>query len=140
MATPLMALRRDWFEAAHGFDEELDALEDSDLSIRLFHLYRREPVFVPEAVYEYRLRSDPAGIRRQAYRYGAVRPLLLRRWRDLLDPPPAPVRAALVEWARLLVGLPLSIRDDRRWWAWQRRAATRVGHLVGSFRSRTLWP
>lgn len=140
VAASLMALRREWFEVVGGFDEDLDALEDTDLSIRLFDRFRREPVFVPDAVCEYRLRSDSAGIRRQAFRYGAVRPLLLRRWRSVLEPPPAPVKAACIEWARLVLGLPLTVRDERRWWAWQRRAATRVGHLVGSVRHRTVWP
>lgn len=73
-----LGFRRHVFEAVGGFAEDLPALEDDDFCIRA-HAAGFTLAFVPEAVYHYRFRTDPAAMYRQSYAYAYARALLRRR-------------------------------------------------------------
>jgi peptidoglycan/xylan/chitin deacetylase (PgdA/CDA1 family) len=98
-----LGFRRHVFEAVGGFAEDLPALEDDDFCIRAaaagFTL-----AFVPDAVYHYRFRTDPAAMYRQSYAYAYARAQLRRRYPGPGDPgrfAPGPWRTRLGELARL---------------------------------------
>lgn len=74
-----LGFHRRVFEAVGGFDETMTCLEDTDFCIRA-HLKGFAIQFVPEAVYNYRYRLTPQGIRRQARDYARHKALLRRRY------------------------------------------------------------
>jgi glycosyltransferase involved in cell wall biosynthesis len=74
-----LGFHRRVFEAVGGFDPAFAALEDADFCIRA-HLAGFRLAFVPDAVYLYRFRAEPAAIRRQAHAYARHRALLRRRY------------------------------------------------------------
>lgn len=138
-AAPLMAVSREWLLAVGGCDEEIWP-EDTDLALRLYSKYLREPFFCSDAIYHYRLRCQPLEIYRQSFRYGLVRPLLLKRWRHVLKPPARRGRVAWAEWSRLVLSAPRALSSRDRRLRWLRRVGTRVGHLVGTVKHRSWWP
>ena len=122
------------FQRLGGFDETLAVGEDIDLSWRA-QLAGMRLAFGATAVVERRYASGARAIARQHYRYGqaAARLFALHRAAGV---PRTQARAALGEWAALVVGvarLPSSPAQRARW---ARRAAWRGGHLVGSLRNR----
>ncbi|HEV2309380.1 MAG TPA: glycosyltransferase [Acidimicrobiia bacterium] len=129
-------LQRSVFDRLEGFDERYRGLEDIELSLRAAAL-GCEVVFVPDALVSYRYRDRPGALWRQGIFYGSSVPALAVRARRLGLPAPARF-SGLRSWAWLLVHLGgLARRDGRLAWVWV--LANRVGVLVGSVRSRTLY-
>lgn len=98
-----LGMRRAVFEAVGGFAEDVPVLEDGDFCIRA-HQAGFTLGFVPEAVYHYRFRADPAAIARQARAYAHARAQLRRRHPAPGDPgrfAPGPWFAQIRELMRL---------------------------------------
>lgn len=106
-----LGFRRRVFDATGDFDPALEALEDGDFCIRAY-LAGFELAFVPDAVYNYRFRSDPYSIYRQSYEYSRARAQLRRRYATPTS------RLALKAW------LELSHAIFRLWLAQAKRAMT----------------
>ncbi len=125
-----LGFRREVVERSGGFDEELAAGEDVELSGRLWragvHL-----AYLDDAVVRYRYRTTMRGLWRQARTYGQVRPELFRRVGRAGIAVPA--NGGLRSWAYLVrnVGL-LRRRSGRAKWVWV--AAGNVGRLEGDLR------
>ncbi len=94
-----LGFHRAVFEAVGGFDLDVTCLEDTDFCIRA-HLAGFELRFVPDAVYNYRFRSEPGAIYRQARDYSKARALLRRRYA-----PEASRRLAPMAWIGLTMAL-----------------------------------
>ena len=71
--------RREVFDTLGGFSTDFICLDDIDFCVRA-HLAGFKLQFVPEAVVNYRFRTDLAGIYRQSYAYSHDRALLRRRY------------------------------------------------------------
>ena len=126
--------RRGVLDLVGCFDESVVANEDVDLSMRLWRA--GIPVhFAPGAVIEYRYRTGGRDLWRQGRAYGAYRPLVCRRLRDLGYRPPR--FAGWRSWGLLLLWLPrLTNHEGRAAWLWV--AGNRIGQLEGSVRYRTV--
>ena len=135
---PLMRGRRATFLDANGFDEDLLAGEDVDLSMRLY-CAGIALVYVPDALVRYRYRPTLRSTFDRAVAYGRARPLIAERWRarrrgeDVSRWRPARNYAWLVRHAPLLAS-----RAGRARWLWV--AGQRVGSVAGSRRVRRLYP
>lgn len=129
-------IRREEWDRAGGFDEELRACEDHDLSFRL-RLLGVPVAFLADAVVHYRYRPTATELWRQGSVYGSFAPLLRRRVREAgLEPPPR--WAGWRSWLWLVAHLPgLWSAAGRRKWVWV--AAVRLGHLRGSVRARSVF-
>lgn len=140
VVTTQMAVRRDWYLAVGGFDEQIPgpAGEDTDFALRLWDRYRSEPYWAEDAVVHYRLRGEPRVLLKQGFRYGRVHPILHKRW-DAQCPEPGPTLAlALKEWAHLVLRAPVSLLKPETHLRWYFRVGVKYGRLVGSVRYRTL--
>jgi glycosyltransferase involved in cell wall biosynthesis len=127
--------RRETWEAIGGMNEEYQAGQDIDLSLRCW-LAGVDIVGIPGALVHYRYRTSSAGLWRQGYAYGLHRPIIARRLRDLGLPRP-PRLSGWKSWALLVVTLPAVVtRRGRARWIWV--AANRSGQVVGSLRQRTI--
>jgi glycosyltransferase involved in cell wall biosynthesis len=93
--------------------------------------------FVPDAVMRLRFRTSLGALARQYYGYGRASPHLRRAFRHAGMPRPDN-RTALGLWVHLLRRLPYLWRSRERRGEWIRRAAFRLGRLVGSVRAGTL--
>jgi glycosyltransferase involved in cell wall biosynthesis len=85
-----LGFHRHVFDALDGFDPALPSLEDEDFCVRA-HLAGYELRLVRDAVYDYRFRSEPAAVYRQARDYAHARALIRRRYAEptpLLAPGP----------------------------------------------------
>ncbi|MBA8796137.1 glycosyltransferase involved in cell wall biosynthesis [Friedmanniella endophytica] len=131
-----MGARRTVVEQLGGFDEELTTQQDLDLSWRLMDA-GHDPLFVRDAVVQYRYRATPASVFRQQRSYGEGEVRLFRKHhaegmprRTVLQ-----VGASYVRLARAALGL--------RTPAGRMRCATMAGllwgRLRGSITQRTLY-
>ena len=114
-------VRSDAFRAAGGCDEDLECLEDVDLSWRLQDAGHR-PVLVPGAVLHYRYRHTLADVARQERAYG--------RWESVL----AAKHGLAVSHGRTVAGGGLHIArllPQVSTLAGQARLATALGATVG---------
>ncbi len=93
--------------------------------------------FAPDALMHLRFRRSMLAMARQFYGYGRSGPKLHRAFREAGIPRPAN-RLALRRWWDLAHGLPDLLRSRERRGNWIRRAAFRLGRLVGSVRARAL--
>jgi glycosyltransferase involved in cell wall biosynthesis len=125
-----LGFRREVVERLGGFDEELRAGEDVELSGRLWRAGVKL-AYLDGAVVRYRYRTSMRGLWRQARAYGQVRPELFRRIERLGVTVPA--TGSLRSWAFLVrnVGL-VRHRAGRAKWVWV--AAGNVGRLEGDLR------
>lgn len=114
------AIRRDLFVELGGFDETYFGNEDAELSLRL-HQRGADTHFAPNAVVNYRLRSNLRDIFRQARQWGESN----ARLRDRLPSPPSP-QAALRSWIWLAAKTP-RLTDPRMRARWVYVAGLRVG-------------
>jgi glycosyltransferase involved in cell wall biosynthesis len=129
-----MGIRRARFLDANGFDEDLFAGEDIDLSMRL-HCAGVALAFVPDALVRYRYRPTLRSTFDRAVAYGRVRPVISERWR---------ARSRGQDVARFrgvrnyawLVRL-LASRAGRARWLWV--AGQLLGTALGSRRVRRLY-
>lgn len=132
------AFRRALFEDVGPFDEGFAVQEDHDYCIRA-HLKGYQLHAVPEAVLNYRFRTDLGAIYRQSYSYARNRALLRRRY----DPAPvlAPVawghlalRLARLAGGRLMRGLPGRSPSHLERARFRQRLGELLGDAVGAVR------
>lgn len=131
-----LAVRRETFEAVHGFAEEVFPGEDVDLCWRL-QLAGFRFALAADGIVEKRERGAGRPIFRASWAYGRCGPRLYVRYRakgmrrDL--------RGATKSWVWLAATLPaLVMRHRRRQWV--RTFAIRTGRLAGSVHSRVFFP
>jgi GT2 family glycosyltransferase len=131
-----LAVRREVFEAVHGFCEELPTEDDVDLCWRLQLAGYRFAV-TADAVVEKRERSGVKPMFRAALGYGRCGPRLYGRYRA--DGMRRDLRGAAKAWIWLVVASPgLVIPTRRRQWV--RTFGIRAGRLAGSVRLRVFFP
>jgi GT2 family glycosyltransferase len=131
-----LAISREAFVAADGFDENFLAGEDVDLCWRV-QLAGFRFTTSPDAIVEKRAR--PAGLPtfRSAWAYGLCGPRLYVRYRS--EGMRRDLRGAAKAWIWLVAALPgLVIRVRRRQWV--RTFAIRSGRLTGSVHLRIFFP
>ncbi|HEX8120803.1 MAG TPA: glycosyltransferase [Solirubrobacteraceae bacterium] len=121
-----------------GWDEDfLFGSSDQEFFLRAQRLGLRIAV-APDAVMRHRLAEDLPELARQFYGYGAGGPLLYRRERGR-GLPRSDTRAALREWAGLVLGARRLAGTRAERGAWVRTAALRSGRLIGSVRRGVLY-
>jgi glycosyltransferase involved in cell wall biosynthesis len=131
-----MGVRRDTLARVGWFDDTVTCLEDQELGLRLW-LAGVAVHFVPEAVVHYRYRSDARSIWAQGLRYGEARVRMSAATRSAGLPSPSRV-AGWRSWAWLVLHLPrMRTASGRLLLLWV--LASRIGHVVGSLRLRTLY-
>ena len=130
--------RRSVWRAIDGFDEELSSCEDVDFAWRA-QLDGFRLVTVPDAFVYYRVDSAPSHVFRKWRHYGVDQPVLYRRY-AAAGMPRQRVHRSLARYAilvatsyRLVLGSP-SARER-----WMQEAGRRVGRLIGSVRSGTVY-
>jgi GT2 family glycosyltransferase len=129
-----MAFTRSAFERVDGFDEDMIALEDLDISFRLQRA-GIQPVFTPTAVVQYRYRHSYRAIFRQERNYARHEVLLHRKHRDSISARGLTQTAR--GWTDVLVALTgIGTRTGRARLATTLGAA--VGRIEGSARYRAL--
>ncbi|MDH3752619.1 MAG: glycosyltransferase [Acidimicrobiia bacterium] len=126
------AVRRTTFEGLGGFDEDLDACEDIELSLRA-RLAGIVVGFDPAAIVHYRYRHRPSELFRQGRSYGRGRVDIARRMKLAgLERPSW--YAGWKSWLWLAVNAPRAATGrGRRAVAWV--AGNRLGHLEASVRT-----
>jgi glycosyltransferase involved in cell wall biosynthesis len=131
-----MGIRRQVLADAGWFDEHTPCLDDQELGLRL-HVAGVPLRFVPEAVVQYRYRSEPRALWSQGFFYGSARvPTYLAAKRAGLDVPGR--LAGWRSWAWLVLHLPrLRTSDGRLALLWI--VANRLGQVRGSIRWRTVF-
>jgi GT2 family glycosyltransferase len=118
-----MAFTRAAFEKVNGFDEDMIALEDLDISFRLQRA-GIHPVFTPTAVVRYRYRHSYRAIFRQERSYSRHEVLLHRKHRDTISP--RGLQRTLGGWLAVLLAVRgVGTRIGRA------RLATKLGAAVG---------
>ncbi len=132
-----LGIRRELFERAGGFDEDLTTGEDIALSLALW-LDGVALAYAPDAIVYYRFRDSLGALFRQSVAYGRQRPLTAEKLRGAGRRPPRQL-AGLRNWAWLVRHAPLLARSKagRARWLWV--AGQRVGNLRGSWDARRLY-
>lgn len=135
VGTANMGVRREAWVRVGPFDETLPAIEDAEWAARA-KLAGIDVAWAPDAVVDYRFRTEAGALWRQGRRYGRYRPLVARRWYQATGE-----RCGRFEggrsWLWLVVHLlDLRSRAGRARWAWV--AGNRVGAVIGSIRYRFL--
>jgi glycosyltransferase involved in cell wall biosynthesis len=119
-----------------GFDEQVLANEDTDLSLRAWQQHI-DVFFAPDALVHYRYRQDASVLFRQGLRYGTYRVLVARRAR-LAGVPDVPRFAGWRSWLIMLAWLRrVTTREGRASLAWV--AGVRLGVARGCLRFRTVY-
>jgi glycosyltransferase involved in cell wall biosynthesis len=131
-----LAVRREAFEAVHGFAEELSPEEDVDLCWRLQLAGYRFAV-AADAVVEKRERVAGLPTFRAAWAYGRCGPRLYARYRA--EGMRRDLRGAAKAWVWLVAALPGLVNRPRRR-QWVRTFAIRSGRLAGSVHLRVFFP
>jgi GT2 family glycosyltransferase len=132
-----MAVRRDAFERAGGFDEAFLTNEDVEFAWRM-QLDGSRIVEAPEAVVYKRERPRLRDTWRQELRWAAYEPALYRKFRALGMPRDDASRVAR-DWAWLGLRLPLALVRRGRFRSFPRVSALRLGRLIGSTRERIVF-
>lgn len=130
-----LGVRRQVFEALGGFDDQLPALEDTDLCFAA-QLHGHDLVFVPMAVVHVRLRHTYRALYRQGYRWGLGTAALHRKY--LAAGMPLPSRFRHVMGWLLAVPRLLTACDRARLGRWCFTLGWRMGRLRGNVRYRLL--
>ena len=130
-----LGIRRQLHVDIGGFGEPLETLEDTDYCWRL-QLAGHELVFVPTALFHYRLRDRLPDIFRQAAQYGTRNIWAYKKYRSQ-GMPELPSLAGVRKWVSCLLRLPTAMtRSGRAKWVWS--LGWRVGRLRGCWRYR-IW-
>lgn len=128
-----MAFTRTAFDKVNGFDENMLALEDLDISYRLQQA-GIQPYFAPAAVVHYRYRRSCRAIFRQERTYARYEVLLHLKHRDTIAP--RPLHRIVRSWLDVIVAATgVSTRTGRAQLATSLGAAT--GRIDGSLRYGT---
>jgi len=131
-----LAVRREAFEAVHGFSEDLSPGEDVDLCWRLQLAGYRFAVATGAAV-DKRERAGGGPMFRAAWAYGWCGAPVYGRYRPLGMQ--RDLRGALKGWVWLVVAVP-GLLDPRRRRQWVRTLGIRLGSLASSIRHRVFFP
>jgi glycosyltransferase involved in cell wall biosynthesis len=131
-----LAVRREAFDAVHGFCEELSPEEDVDLCWRLQLAGYRFAVAC-DAIVNKRERAGSRPMLRAAWAYGGCGPRLYRRYRG--DGMRRDLRGAVKAWLWLLANGPGLVSPTRRR-QWIRTLGIRAGRLAGSVTNRVFFP
>jgi GT2 family glycosyltransferase len=131
-----LAVRREAFEAVHGFCEELSPEEDVDLCWRL-QLAGFRFALACDAIVNKRERAGGMPMLRAAWAYGGCGPRLYRRYRA--DGMRRDLRGAVKAWLWLLANGPGLVSPTRRR-QWIRTLGIRAGRLAGSVDNRVFFP
>ncbi len=131
-----LGVRREAFEAVHGFSEELSTGEDVDLCWRL-QLAGYRFVVTNDAIVDKRERVGSGPMFRTAWSYGWCGPQLYARYRE--QGMGRDVRGALKGWVWLVVAGPGTIIRRRRR-QWVRTFGIRSGSAASSIRHRVFFP
>jgi glycosyltransferase involved in cell wall biosynthesis len=132
-----LGIRRSRFLDANGFDEDLFAGEDIDLSMRL-HCAGITLAYVPGALVRYRYRPTLRSTFDRAVAYGRVRPLISERWRARSRGADASRWRGVRNYAWLVRHAPLlASRAGRARWLWV--AGQLLGTVLGSRRVHRLY-
>ncbi len=131
-----LAVRRDAFEAVHGFCETIPVSEDADLSWRLQLAGYRFAVSDKAAVAK---RERPPGrpTFHAGWAFGRCAPLLFRHYRA--EGMRRDIRGAAMAWVWLVATSPGLVRASRRR-RWVRTFGVRAGRLAGSVTHRAFFP
>ena len=131
--------RRELWQRLGGNDEQLGyGAEDVGLSIEA-HLAGVEIIFVDDAPYHVRLRTNARAAYRQAKIFGEAHVTLAQRYQHQLDIERLSIRQFLRAWVGLAKRLPMALDQRRRpMWMWQ--LGRRVGRLTGSMKRRMWYP
>ncbi len=128
-------IRRETWERIGGMNEEYDACQDIEYSMRCW-LAGVEVVGLADAVVHYRYRDSVRSLWRQGFAYGSNRPRIARRLVEVGARRP-PRFGGWKGWAMLVLRLPtLATHEGRAVWTWI--AANRAGQVVGSIRQRVV--
>ena len=129
-------MRRAAWDKLGGFDTEVIANEDAELSMRAWQS-GIAVTFVPEAAVNYRYRAEARVLFDQGRRYGTYRALVARRARDA-GVPGVPRVAGWRSWLTLLRWLPrVRTAEGRASLCWV--AGVRCGVALGAVRYRVLY-
>jgi glycosyltransferase involved in cell wall biosynthesis len=131
-----LAVRRNVFEEAGGFAEDLMTGEDTDLSWRI-QLQGHRYVVSTDAVVSRRSRRGFVAVFRRFTAYGLSGPILYRRFRA--DGLRRDVILAAKTWVWLAVTTPKLLRPQFRA-QWASIAGWRTGRLLGSLRHGVFFP
>jgi glycosyltransferase involved in cell wall biosynthesis len=131
-----LAVRRDAFEAVHGFCETIPPSEDTDLSWRL-QLAGYRFGMSADALVAKREHASGLPTFRAAWAYGKCAPQLYRHYRD--DGMSRDLRGAAKAWIWLIGASPGLVRPSRRH-QWVRAFGIRAGRLVGSVTHHAFFP
>lgn len=131
-----LAVRRDVFDAAGGFEESMFTGEDTDFCWRVQELGYRF-VIRTDMVVSRRDRSGFSQVFKRFVAYGRSGPVLYKRHRT--GGMKREGAEAVKAWAWILLSAPRLVRPDFRIkWAWV--AGWRVGRLSGSARQHIFFP
>lgn len=130
-----LGMHRALWSKVGGFSDEALGAEDIQFSMDAW-LSGEELHFEPKAVLHYRYRDDAKSLWRQGLGYGRARVVVHKELRQRGF---ATSRfTGWRSWIWMLVKVPsLRHHQGRVAWAWV--AGNRIGHLQGSFRSRTIY-
>lgn len=129
-------MHRTVWERLNGYDEDFVGLEDVEFTLRARQI-GIEPVFVADAVVNYRFRDDLGSVWRQGQYYGIGQPAL-ETFAASLGLAGRGRFGGLKSWAWLVLHLPdLRHRAGRYGWVWV--LANRIGVLRGAIKERTLY-
>jgi glycosyltransferase involved in cell wall biosynthesis len=126
-----IAIRREALDAVGGWDETLANATDADVCFRIQRDLGTELGFAPDAVVQYRYRSDLRGLYANMRRYGRADYELLERHRHAgMRAPSLTSHVRWVGW--LVVHAPDLVRDRSSRGGWVRRFGLTIGRLEGT--------
>ncbi len=111
MAAGNFGMKTSVWDRLGGFDEQVLANEDTDLSLRAWQQHV-DVCFAPEAVVHYRYRDEASVLFRQGLRYGTYRVLVAHRARRA-GVPNVPRWAGWRSWVTLVLWLPRGTTQRR---------------------------
>jgi len=126
-----MAVRRDALDEVGGWDETLKNATDADLCFRIQRSLGTDLGFAPDAVVQYRYRSDLRSLYANLRRYGRADYELLERHRHAgMQAPSLKSHVRSIGW--LVVHSPDLVRGRAARGGWVRRFGVTVGRLEGA--------
>lgn len=130
-----MGVRRTVFDRLGGFDESMQALQDTDFCWRA-QLSGIELVSAPDAIVHYRFRDTVTGLLKQAFSYAFYNVVIYKKYRAQGMPKLA-LKHGIASWAGLLLGITRLMRPETRaLWLWD--AGWLSGRLYASIKNRVL--
>lgn len=130
-----IAVWREAFDAVDGWDEKYIHMQDMDFCWRV-QLAGFSWGYAPDAVVHYRHRGTLYAHAKQRFRWGHFAPVLYADYRQYGFPPESGLQL-LRGWYWLITRVPFLVLGAHRRRFWVRRAADRLGRLVGSVRHRS---